>query len=389
MSYSDGAASVIFPIVKYHTRWGQLTKEDFTWPKKGLFYAGGAFINPMFGGVALTKELTLYEENQALARCNGYITSVSDGQARPETEQIESQIHAPVLTDEKKEYLIKLKQLCEENGAQLVLLKVPSYWYIYYDPWTSAKSDLMKSFAIENNIPFYDYSLDYDLVDITTDFSDGGVHVNVRGGVKVSAALGSLLRDTCQCMPTPDEQYDSMLADYNKVIDVALLETETDFYAYIERLAERKADYTIYISAPNEYTQAMTPGDYALLEDKLGLQLISQGGFTDSYLAVIDGGELQYEAVSNRRIDHSMEVDGRNVSLASSGWYAGSVSSIVIDGANYAQGGRGLNFVIFDKESGVVIDSVDFDTSIESKPVSRTSWVTNSYLRAYESAVCF
>lgn len=390
MSYSDGVKSVLFPIMKYHSRWSQLTAEDFTWPKKELHYAGGAFVNPTFSGPALSKEHTLYEENEALARSEGYITSISNGETQPETGSIDTRIYAPVLTEEKREYLLKFKQMCEENGAQLILLKIPSYSHINNDPWTQEKSSLLQTFADESSIPFYDYSLDYDIVDSSTDFSDGGVHVNARGGRKVSAALGALLRDTYQCMPNPDAQYDSMLADYKKVIDVVMLETETNFSSYVEHLAEKKEDYTIYISAANEYTLSMTPEDYALLEEKLGLRLISQGQYTDSYLAVLDSGELLYEAVSNRRIDHQMTVNGQSVRLASCGWFSGPASSVVINGKDYAGGAsRGLHFVVFDKESGTVIDSVAFDTYATGKTVSRPNAQTLSFLRAYESAVCF
>lgn len=154
MSYSDGVKSVLFPIMKYHSRWSQLTAEDFTWPKKELHYAGGAFVNPTFSGPALSKEHTLYEENEALARSEGYITSISNGEAQPETGSIDTRIYAPVLTEEKREYLLKFKQMCEENGAQLILLKIPSYSHINNDPWTQEKSSLLQTFADESSIPF-------------------------------------------------------------------------------------------------------------------------------------------------------------------------------------------------------------------------------------------
>lgn len=387
MPYSDGAASVILPIMKYHSRWNQLNKDDFTWPDKSLFFAGGAFIQPAWYNSGITKEDMLYEEQDILARSDGEITFFDGTQI--ETERIDEPIYSPIFTDEKRQYLLKFKQLCEENGAQLVLLKIPSFYHINTDPWTPEKAKLIRDFADKNSIPFYDYSLDYNLVDPTTDFCDGGPHVNVRGGIKVSEVFGAVLRDEFQCLPTQNEEFDRMLADYKKVIDAALLETETNFYSYIERLGERKDDYTIYIVANNEYTLNMMQEDYDFIKEKLGLQLISQGGYTDSYMAVIDSGKLSYEAVSNRRIDHSMVIDGMDISLSSSGWYSGPESSVEIEGVNYALDSRGLTVVVFDNESGVVIDSVVFDTFQTEKPVYRSNTLTLSLLREYESRVCF
>jgi len=48
---------------------------------------------------------------------------------------------------------------------------------------------------------------------------------------------------------------------------------------------------------------------------------------------------------------------------------------------------RGLNIVVMDNETGLVVDSVIFDTHIKDKAATRIN--PSYYLRAYEGVVCF
>ena len=132
----------------------------------------------------------------------------------------------------------------------------------------------------------------------------------------------------------------------------------------------------------------MDDAAYSQLEG-LGLQLIRQGAFRDAYAAIIDRGGLVYEAVSGRPISHEEEVNGLSVGVSSSGWNTVPSCSITINGINYALSGRGLNIVVYDYESGLVVDSVTFDTCVPSRRSARNRETINDYLRAYEAAVCF
>ena len=381
----DGYWSALFPILKYHSRWTELTKIDFRPHWKGMYYTAGELL---VSQIVQGPEMAFLDSNfnQILSQNPAFLNEF-DG-TETTSESFENELFKPVINDDKREYMLKIKQLCDENGAELVLVTIPTAQLPWASgSWNIVKSAMMKQFAADEGITYIDLIYDYNLnIDYNTDSFDGGMHMNCRGAQKVTNFLGDYLLTKIQ--PTGNnELYDEMLMKYNKAYDVAMLESETDFYSYIENLSQRLDKSTIFICANNEYTLKMTQEDYRFLSDKLGVQMAQTGAFTDSYVAVIDKGELLYEAVSNREIDHDMQIGSMKVNLASSGWLAKPNSSVKINGKEYAQGGRGLNIVVYDSESGLVVDSVSFDTYQATKPASRTS--IDTYLRAYEKAVCF
>lgn len=390
-SFGDGALSVFLPIIKYHTRWSELGKSDFNlWEKKENHYAGGMYIISYVGPAILNADNMNGTAEEMMLRNEGFISYYSAGEY---VEKVITQpLYSPSIPTENMEYVQKLLQLCEENGAELVLVAIPSLTYPQFNPsaWTKVHSDIIRQMAEELQVPFYDLLYDYNnVVDFSTDSCDGGNHLNIRGAEKVSAALETILPDVFLFENQGNDIYDTQIPIYQKARTVAMLETEMDFETYIEMLNAHLSQWTIYIAAYDDYTQGMAEEDYVFLSQKLGLQMIDDGGYTDSYLAVINRGEVVYEAVGNRRINHSMTVNEHSVSLTSSGWFNTRAVSIKIDSREYALGGRGLNFVVYDNESGLVIDRVSFDTLQMSKPAYRTSSASDALFRAYESAVCF
>ena len=240
-------------------------------------------------------------------------------------------------------------------------------------------------------IPFYDLLYDYSTVDFSTDTYDGGQHLNYSGARKVSSQVGEILKNVYGCPENRNEAYDSMLANFKKVEAVALLESERDFSAYVERLAQNKDHLTILIAALSEYTQGMTEDNYSLLRDRLGLSLIADGAYADSYVAAIENGKVLYEGLSGREINHDLEVSGTPVHLYSAGWTSGRAGEIKLGEDQYAALGGGLTFVVLDNESGVVIDYVAFNTFQPEKPPERTAEIEamNKYLRKYIHVMCF
>ncbi len=75
--------------------------------------------------------------------------------------------------------------------------------------------------------------------------------------------------------------------------------------------------------------------------------------------------------------------------MGSAGWNVGAYCKLSVNGRDYAWSVRGLNFVVYDPESKLVIDSVSFDTSLTTMKVTRNGATTESLLRAYEKKMCF
>lgn len=123
-----------------------------------------------------------------------------------------------------------------------------------------------------------------------------------------------------------------------------------------------KEDYIIYISVNDGAAGALDSAARASLAD-YGLTELSQLEWRDSYLAVINSGQVVYE-----KKDHGSEpITTRyfNHTLQSGGSESGDCrSSIIIDGVQYSPNTRGINIVVYDTATKMVVDTAVFDTCV-------------------------
>ncbi len=171
MTEDETFISYVFPILRYHSRFSELSAEDFKYlftDKKHTF--NGFLINKIVkpAGSLPTKKV-LPDYNFAK---NCY------------------------------EYLDKITELCKNNNIKLVLIKAPSlypYWYEQYN-------DQMVEYSEKNNIDFYNLKEVAEKIEIdySTDTYDAGLHLNLNGATKLSKYFSRLLK----------ENYD--LKDYRK-----------------------------------------------------------------------------------------------------------------------------------------------------------------------------
>lgn len=160
MTDEETFASYIFPILRYHSRWNELTDEDFK-----------------------------YFFNKPYVTTKGYLMQVG-------VRQVTTVPRAPVLPDytfseKNMDYLKKMKELCDKKGVELVFFKAPSIYPHWYDEYDSQ----IVEFAEKNNIMYINALKDiYEIgIDFTTDTFDYGQHLNVQGAEKLSKYLGKVL----------------------------------------------------------------------------------------------------------------------------------------------------------------------------------------------------
>jgi len=67
----------------------------------------------------------------------------------------------------------------------------------------------------------------------------------------------------------------------------------------------------------------------------------------------------------------------------------GPYATIMLGDTECAVNGHGLNIVVYDNETQLVIDSVAFDTGTPEKTAVRNWSNIYDYLRTYEEVVCF
>lgn len=161
---SGGMWLYLFPLLRYHDRWSALTVEDFRY---------------------------LFSKEQVTD--NGYLMQV--GIKAVENEHVERPLADYTFSNVCWEYLDKMRELCEANGTQFVLIKAPSLSPVWWDEWDAQ----IEAYAEQHGL-LYVNLLDYQdeiEIDWSTDTYDTGLHLNVYGAEKASRFLGKILVEAC------------------------------------------------------------------------------------------------------------------------------------------------------------------------------------------------
>jgi hypothetical protein len=162
MTEDETLASYLFPLLRYHSRWDELSAEDWEY----LF-------------------------DRDTVSHNGYLmqTEIRGGQSSVTPDRLEE----AELPETSMEYLDRMRALCEENGIEFVLIKAPTndWKYHWYDEWDAQISQ----YAERNGLRYYNFiGLDGEIgLDWSTDTYDVGVHLNVYGAEKLTAYFGEIL----------------------------------------------------------------------------------------------------------------------------------------------------------------------------------------------------
>jgi hypothetical protein len=169
--------SYLFPLLRFHSRWSELTQEDWR-----------------------------YFFTRQHVSINGFVMRADTMAA--------GWIPDPTLLPhydfgtQAVEALDNITKLCKDKGIQLVLFKAPSltpYWYRQWDNQIATyaeKNGLRYLNALEHNT---DIGLDYE-----TDTYDAGLHMNLVGAEKLARYLGQYLMENCPSLT--DRRGDARLA---------------------------------------------------------------------------------------------------------------------------------------------------------------------------------
>lgn len=176
MMEDEEFADYVFPILRYHSRWQELTSDDF----KYLF------------------------TRRSVSQSGYYMRiDVKPAQTFPKPKKLANY----EFGENSWKYLEKMRKLCEEKGIQLILVKAPSLYPAWYDEW----EDQIEEYAKTYELPYYNFLelTDEVGIDFTKDTYDGGLHLNLSGAEKMGAYFGKILREEFQ---VPDRRNDEKIA---------------------------------------------------------------------------------------------------------------------------------------------------------------------------------
>lgn len=165
----------VFPILRYHSRWSELSKTDVQY---------------------------LFDTKQVSH--NGYYMRVD---VKPAQNVPQGRILGDYSFSENAwKYLDMMTELCKEKGITLILIKAPSLYPYWYDEWEVQVED----YAKENDLLYINFLelTDEIGIDYNTDTYDAGLHMNLSGAEKLSVWLGQLLTEQVESIHDRHDEED-------------------------------------------------------------------------------------------------------------------------------------------------------------------------------------
>ena len=380
------------PIYQYHERWKELTSTDFTREPELNLYRKGFFNYTRVYEIGLStdliNEITDANYNNTLWKTE-YLNGVPQSYVGEEPGVNGRRLYNAEIPANTLEIFLKMKTLCEENGAELVMFKTPQY-ILPQSGGKVSKLDMnaIRAVAEEYGVRFLDfiYELDFGM-DLRTDSPDGGGHLNYLGAQKLSAFFSDYLQEEFHCTASYCKDYDEDLQIYDAMSRVEDLSTTMELIPYLEKLSSWE-NVTVFMAAVDDMMLNLSPESRQALNAFGLLTDFDTLSYNDSFLAVKGNDVVIYEAASNQRLYYGGVMEnGIPYAVTSCGWRLGAEGQIIINGTNCSQGTRGLNIVVYDNTSGLVLDSVAFDTYGFDQRAYRTNYFYlggHDYLREYE-----
>ena len=325
--------SYYFPNVRYHTRWENLDRNDYTY-----------------------RDMASHSELKGFAPLYFYLGEAGEGFEPNETDATDDVDQMQPLM---REYLGKTNDLCREKGISLILTITPA---------VSANIEMcnaVQAFADENGCSFISFNsqevyrqMDYE---IAKDNCDDG-HPNIWGAVKVSDYMGEVLSGQFGISGRTEPQWEATREDYDFIMDYCTLDHVGEIELYLALLNHDQ--YTVVLTSKDEFTSELRESTVEVLR-QLGLSadLIGQDGC--NYVAVISGGEVLSEQISFDRVEYRGALRNGYVPLyvlSTRDEWGNGLTSIRIGEEEYSKNQSGLNVVVYNNQTGKIVDSVWFHT---------------------------
>ena len=193
MTEDEHFIEYVFPLLRYHSRWNELTKADFEY----MFHS---------------KQVTH----------NGYFMRID---ARPAEDVPPGRPLADYsFGDKAMMYLDKIRLLCEKNDIKLLLIKAPSLYPEWYEEYEMQVEDYAETYGLPY-INFLEIQ-DQTGIDYTTDTYDGGLHMNLSGAEKLADYIGPVLLDMGASDRRGDPELDAIWEQNNADYEAEIKEQE-------------------------------------------------------------------------------------------------------------------------------------------------------------------
>ena len=162
MTEEESFVEYVFPLLRFHSRITELGVDDFKY----------AFTSPKVSHSGYLMQTGIEPQ-----------TNFSEGREELDYE----------IAEAAWKYLDMMRELCEERGVELILVKAPTNSWMFW--WHEEREAQIRDYAQEHGLAYYNFiPLAEDIgIDWSTDTYDAGAHLNVYGAEKLTEYFGRIL----------------------------------------------------------------------------------------------------------------------------------------------------------------------------------------------------
>jgi hypothetical protein len=321
-----------FPITKYHQRWKELDARDFGYPYSTVFM-GANFSN-------------VVKAQESPTRVDYDVAPVSPGK---NIEKAVSDLVNYCTADTESKYLFLVAPYMQKE-------------HFAYLNWT--KKQLANAGLDVLDTSHY---VDEMGINFETDFRDVN-HFNIYGGLKYTDWFSQWLLAHYDLQDRYGQSnYVEWQDDYKRFLPYLLSHTNNLKY-YLEYINNPR--FTLFFSICDEASKNLTDEQMASFAE-LGFKSDLKSVYKASFVGVWQNGGVVYESYGDLKGEEMQSSgilpNGIGYSIVSSTTnvtdkQSRGKASIVLNSEEYAINSRGINIVVYDTETGKVIDSVAWDT---------------------------
>lgn len=294
--------SYVFPMFRYHNRWKELSKTDYTY-----FYRDK------------TNYTKGYLETQSVAQT---AVMLSDYECEGE----------PWIDEKNIQYLDEMTELCRKNKIELLLFKSPK------ENWHRYETEAIRALASERGLLFVDYNELYHngaiSLDLTADFRDGQ-HLNDFGAQKVTLHLGGYIKANYDI---PDRRNEREPNSWDLACDYKHRSGWQEFMA-----ATTAKECLEQLQGDKDYILIVTKTDTGKKNK------VEQWVYEDCKVAL--NVKWKENGMQHMKIGKSELVLSK----------LGGVYQILIDGVEHYQPGSKWNIIVYDKITDSVTANLNFE----------------------------
>lgn len=355
----------LLPFYEYHSRWSELSANSFKRDVKKQYFTMGYNIFSVIQSYNslksveddLVERITVRNVKKSCIYNDGIYNKIADDQ---------NPLYDPHINEASIRYITAIKNICDEHGSELVLTKIPSIDFpqFYKGCWTKIKHNMVLQFADELGLKFFDLKYDVDCeLDWSEDTVDSGRHLNLLGARRITKVYEQWILKNYKIKSDKDlSAINKKIPYYEDLSWLCELQLERDFSKYMSKLSTSNKNLAVFFSLADTELAETDETEKKVLLDYGFKTNFNDTNYADSFLGVVDNGVVRYECISNREQQYSYRIDDNfNVYMTSAGWECENISRIIINDKEYSMNRRGLNIVVFDKSTSIVLDSVCFD----------------------------